>query len=200
MEHVTAAFVKKREKLKTKIWSKKKYEISLLLLIQKSNDTVLLKWLLLFCVCASLQDLECLQTGVSSEKREIHSSILKMIQCHGWDAPSLHLTYCLIWTRCCCGLFVSCWFLFIQHQSMKPEFQKLQKHHQIRSWSFWKSGSIDWYCMNRITDIVWTESSMDVRVNNDWIYMFGWTNPLKPQIEIVWNIFKHLYYSSNLKK
>ncbi len=67
---MTVAFVKRKEKekLKTKIQSKKKYEISLLLLIQKSNDTVLLKWLLLYCVCESLQDLKCLHTAVRMEK------------------------------------------------------------------------------------------------------------------------------------
>ncbi len=47
---MTAAFVKKKN-LKQKYKRKKKYEISLLLLIQKSNDTVRFKWLLLYCLC-----------------------------------------------------------------------------------------------------------------------------------------------------
>ncbi len=44
--------------------------IILLLLIQKSNYTVLLKWLIFFyCVCAFLYDLKCLQNGVSGALR-----------------------------------------------------------------------------------------------------------------------------------
>ncbi len=52
VEHVTAAFVEKKEKLKTKYKSKKKYEISLLLLIQKSNDNRAVKMAaFVLCLC-----------------------------------------------------------------------------------------------------------------------------------------------------
>ncbi len=60
--------------------------------------------MLLYYICASLQDLKCLQTAVSSEDGEVHSSILEMIQCHEWDAPLLHLpslphlSWMLLWS------------------------------------------------------------------------------------------------------
>ncbi len=109
-----------------------------------------------------------------------------------------------------------CWFLFIQYQSMEPEFQMLQMHRQIISWIIWNCPLTDiaWTETSRtnltkITFCVWkTHSQRDTHkdwtvcmwVNNEFIYMFGGTNPLKSQIEIVWNICKHLYYCSTLKK
>ncbi len=109
---------------------------------------MLLKLLLLYYICASLQDLKCLQTAVSSEDGEVHSSILEMIQCHEWDAPLLHLPLLphldrmLLWSRhhwpqsqwehleegqktlrMWFWSSLSCWFLFIQYQSMEPCFQ-----------------------------------------------------------------------------
>ncbi len=78
--------------------------------------------------------------------------------------------------------------------------------------------SIDWYCMNRNQQdkldqnhLLCLENTLTERethkdwtvcmwVNNELIYMFGGTNPLKSQIEIVWNICKHLYYCSTLKQ
>ncbi len=65
---------------------------------------MLLRWLRLYYICASLPDLKCLQTAVSSEDGEVHSSILETIQCHEWDAPLLHLpslphlSWMLLWS------------------------------------------------------------------------------------------------------
>ncbi len=57
---------------------------------------------LYLCIFAG-SEMSC--TGVSTEDAEVHSSILEMVQCHGWDAPSLPPEpYCLIRTGCCCGL------------------------------------------------------------------------------------------------
>lgn len=101
---------------------------------------------------------KCLQTGVCTEDGEVHCSIRK------WSRDTdetLHhsSSYCLIRTRCCCGLFIISdpraarasrerpkdtedlilvkFVLLVSVYKTKADFQKLQKHHQKMWWSFY---------------------------------------------------------------